>query len=361
MPQSNDHVTDLARIRLEGRLDGAHAAAVHARIAAEIDAGARHLVLAMDAVPFMSSAGIRVLQETHQRLAKIKGSLRIESASDFVREMLEIVGLYDLLGAVPARPAHPASEPIELSGSGLVATLTRLDPEARLGMEIAGPDGLVRSFPDSSFSIGCGTLAEASDTDQPAPCGTLVAAGGYAAYAGPHPEQTPDYMIYAPEFMANLSLREGRRWSGDFTARLDFSSDDPAGVALAALGQALLGLGPDAAIGFVLIGEASRVSGGRWTLDLSSTEPDASPREHGASALLIAGWIARDTAIDSVGAVFEPAPLRRGEQRLGDAVNGVFEQPLVDVLRLAPTTCLRRGALWWSPIAPAPSTGPPPG
>lgn len=340
---------DLARIVLDGRLDAKNAAEVRARLAAAIDAGARHLLLDMDAVPFMSSAGIRVLQETHQRLARIKGTLRIETASDFVREMLEIVGLYDLLGAPPARAPEPVSETFELAESALVGTLIHLDPEARLGMETAGADGLIQPFPATSFSIGRGALAGEAERPEDTSCCTLIAAGGYAAYVGADAREVPDFMIHAPEFIPRLFLCEGQRWSGDFACFIDVTCVAPDGLALAALGPVGCQiLGADR-LGLVLVGETLEVFGER----LATASAPVAPHHHGTSALLAAGWIERSGAGCLHGAIFAHAPLRKGEQRLVDAVTAVFEQPLIDVLRLAPATRLRRGALWLAPIAPA--------
>lgn len=344
-----------ARFILSGRLDALTAAALRTRLNAAMEAGARELELDMAGVGFMSSAGIRVLQELFTRLTRIKGSLRVLEPSPFVREMLEVVGLYDLLGAVTA-PAHP--EPSLLSraqGGALHGTLTRLETEARLNMARVPAGGADYAFPATSFCLGFGTLGLEDSPPTAADCGTLVAAGGYAAYACPVSDYVADYMIYAPEFVPRIFLLEGVRWSGDFAFLLDFAAVPEEGVGFDDLGRWLLEATAAEALGLVLVGEAGAVAGERLrSAPDGDARPLADPLALTDGALLAAGWIRRRTDGAPGGAchaaVFQAAPLRKGPQRLTDAVTALFELPLLEVLRLLPATRFRRGVVWLAPL-----------
>jgi len=350
-----DGTGDPAHFTLSGRLDALTAVALRGRLDAAMEAGARHLELDMAAVVFMSSAGIRVLQEFYARLTRIKGSLRVVAASSFVREMLEVVGLYDLLGAAPGPADAGPSRLFQSSGTRLSGTLTRLEAGARLRMASVPAGGASYPFPVTSFCLGFGTLGLEESPPAPGDCGTLVAAGGYATYACPISDYVPDYMIYAPEFTPRIFLLQGARWTGDFAFFLDFASDHAEGIGLADLGPHLLEITETDALGLVLVGEASAVVGERLRPPPAGDEsPLAEPRARSDSALLLAGWVRRPTARASGGdchaAIFPPAPLRKGPQKLTDAVTALFEQPLVEVLRLLPATRLRRGVAWLAPL-----------
>ena len=344
-----ERADDRACFTLAGRLDALSAGTLRERLSAAMDEGARRLELDMDGVDFMSSVGIRVLQECALRLAKIKGSLRVTKASRFVREMLEIVGLYELLAPVMAKPTVE-SKPFAIAASGLHGELTRLDATARLRMEQAGPDGMTYPFPNTTFSIGFGSLSPDGNAPSADRCGTILSAAGYAVFSCPDELYVPDYMIYAEEFVPRLFLLSGRRWAGDFACFIDFSTEGSDGIDLGTLGQQLLDLSQTNNLGVVLIGEASGVAGFRLMPRPREAEPGRESRAHDESVLLVAGWIAREAAGQINAAVFSHAPLRRGQQKLDDAIAAVFEQPLIDVLQLSPATRLKRGAIWLTPF-----------
>lgn len=341
------HDGDLARFTLSGRLDALTADQVRERISVVMDEGARRLELDMAAIDYVSSAGVRVLQEGAQRLARIKGSFRIARASEFVRDMLEIVGLYDLLAPAETIPGV-LSEQIATAADNLHGELIRLDPSALLRMEAAGPEGMMRPFPATTFSIGFGALGT-DRTPAAAQCGAVLSAGGYAAFCCPEEQYVPDYMIYAAEFVPQLYLQDGLRWSGDFAIFIDFSTEGDGGIDFGLLCRRLLDFGGAERIGMVLVGEAADIVG--------TPPPEAGgqrrdQRVHGEAALLAAGWVVGPDKGHCHAAVFRHTPLRKGFQKLPDAVTALFEQPLVDVLQLSAATRLRRGAVWLAPIDP---------
>ena len=341
---------DHARFTLSGRLDALAAGQVRERISVVMDEGARRLELDVAAVDYISSAGIRVLQEGALRLARIKGSFRITSASEFVRDMLEIVGLYDLLAPAETIPAV-FSEQIAIPANNLHGELIRLDPSALLRMEAAGPDGLMRPFPATTFSIGFGVLGtDGKPTAEQ--CGAVLSAGGYAAFSCPAEQYVPDYMIYATEFVPQLYLLDGLRWSGDFAIFLDFSTEGDGGIDFGLLCRRLLDFGGAERIGVVLVGEAADVVGAICAPHPEADGHGRDPRVHGEAALLAAGWVVSPGAGHFHAVVFRHAPLRKGFQKLPDAVTALFELPLVDVLQLSSATRLRRGAVWLAPVDP---------
>lgn len=350
-----DGTGDLAHFTLSGRLDALTAVALRERLDAAMAAGARHLELDMAAVVFMSSAGIRVLLEFHRRLGRIKGSLGVVAASPFVREALEITGLYELLLRDESASAAPAAVVLQVPELRLTGSLNPLEAGARLRMTPVPLGGARYPFPITSFSLGFGTLGLGEDRAAPTACGTLVAAGGHAIFACPAADFVPDYMIHAPELVAGIDLLQGWRCTGDFAWFLDFATTGPQGVGLDALGRYLLDVTEAEALGLILVAEAVAVAGERLGPDpAGGNAPLAEPRNRPESALLAAGWVRRPGGAGSdaawQAAVFQPAPLRKGPQRLADAVTALFDQPMDEVLRLLPATRLKRGVAWLAPL-----------
>lgn len=67
-------------------------------LAAAIDAAGPDVRLDLSGVEFVDSSGLRVLIDSHQRLADAGGGLRIVALSEPVRRLLEISGVTDYLG-----------------------------------------------------------------------------------------------------------------------------------------------------------------------------------------------------------------------------------------------------------------------
>ena len=58
-----------------------------------IDGGARYILVDLTNVPYMSSAGLRVLVAMHKAAKKSGGGLCLAQPSDRVREVLDLAGL----------------------------------------------------------------------------------------------------------------------------------------------------------------------------------------------------------------------------------------------------------------------------
>ena len=72
---------DGARLTLNGRLDANWSDHLGAAVAAAVQAGAHRLLLDMEKVTYISTAGIRVLMRFYKQLAAIGGRLRVVNPS----------------------------------------------------------------------------------------------------------------------------------------------------------------------------------------------------------------------------------------------------------------------------------------
>ena len=86
---------DTATIEVAGRLDTTSAPALEKAILEDIGE-AKHLVLDLKGVQYISSAGLRVLLGAQKKMSK-SGSMKLTSVCEEVMEVLEMTGFADIL------------------------------------------------------------------------------------------------------------------------------------------------------------------------------------------------------------------------------------------------------------------------
>ena len=82
-------------LHLSGRLDTTTAPEL-ARVAASSLAGVQELILDMEALEYISSAGLRVILKA-QKLMNSKGSMKLIHVNDTIMEVFDITGFVDIL------------------------------------------------------------------------------------------------------------------------------------------------------------------------------------------------------------------------------------------------------------------------
>jgi anti-sigma B factor antagonist len=97
-----DTHADVVVARLQGEVDMSNATDLGAAITARIPSEARGLVLDLDAVDYLDSAGIHVLFELRERLTRRGQEIRLALSPDSPIAMaLEYAGVQHTLGAAP--------------------------------------------------------------------------------------------------------------------------------------------------------------------------------------------------------------------------------------------------------------------
>ena len=82
-------------IKLEGRLDTTTAPALDKAINEDIG-DAKNLIIDLNGLEYISSAGLRVLLAAQKKLQKI-GSMKVKNVCEEVMEVFEITGFADIL------------------------------------------------------------------------------------------------------------------------------------------------------------------------------------------------------------------------------------------------------------------------
>jgi anti-sigma B factor antagonist len=93
-----------ARLSVAGEVDSASAAVLRAELDRALDAGPAELVVDLDGVTFLDSAGLAVLAGAHRRATAYDVRLRVLASGRPVIRPMQITGLWELLGAERIQP-----------------------------------------------------------------------------------------------------------------------------------------------------------------------------------------------------------------------------------------------------------------
>ena len=107
-------------LRVAGNTDSASADELENKVIEVIDGGARHLVLDLSEVPYMSSAGLRVLQEAFTRLRALSGS---ESNKETYRKIAD--GSYTSPYLKLVNPTKEVMEVLKMSGFDMLVSIEK--------------------------------------------------------------------------------------------------------------------------------------------------------------------------------------------------------------------------------------------
>jgi anti-sigma B factor antagonist len=95
----------VVRVTAVGEVDSSSAPLLRTELENALDGGdLRELVVDLDGVTFLDSAGLSVLAGAHRRAAGRDVRLRVLASSRAVIRPLQITGLWDLLGAEQVEP-----------------------------------------------------------------------------------------------------------------------------------------------------------------------------------------------------------------------------------------------------------------
>ena len=95
-----------ARVSAAGEIDSTSAPHLHAELEARLDEGVRELIVDLDGVTFLDSAGLCALAAVHRRAQTEGVTLRVLASHRAVIRPLQITGLWDLFAAEQIPPAR---------------------------------------------------------------------------------------------------------------------------------------------------------------------------------------------------------------------------------------------------------------
>ena len=107
-------------VHVDGKTDSASADEFEKKVMEAIDAGARHLVLDLGKVPYMSSAGLRVLQHVFDRLRSLSSD---ENDKEMYRQIND--GSYASPNLKLINPNKDVMEVLKMSGFDMLISVEK--------------------------------------------------------------------------------------------------------------------------------------------------------------------------------------------------------------------------------------------
>ena len=107
-------------VHVEGKTDSASANEFEKKVMEVIDTGARHLVLDLSKIPYMSSAGLRVLQEVFNKLRSLSAD---GSDKEMYRKIKE--GSFTSSHLKLLNPTKEVLEVLKMSGFDMLVSIEK--------------------------------------------------------------------------------------------------------------------------------------------------------------------------------------------------------------------------------------------
>ncbi len=235
---------DILELVLEGRLDGLWSGQLEDEIQEWIRKGERHIRIDLAAVPFLSSAGIRVLIKCFKDLRKLNGSFYLTRRSDFVEEVIEVSGLQELrapseedLSGLPG--AQASLEKLECEDMSV--SVQEVSPGSSLRCRVVGDPGQIEtmdyapsgvhslSLPPGVFGVGVGAFGGGFE-DVRTRFGEFIVAGGAAACFPSDSSNTPDFLLSRGDYIPQVKVLYSVLCDGEPSHLLRFQPSGLEGV-----------------------------------------------------------------------------------------------------------------------------------
>ncbi|MCK9581134.1 MAG: STAS domain-containing protein [Methanoregula sp.] len=240
-------------LTLTGRMDGTGAQQVTAAIRQNLTDHDMALIFDLGGVDYLSSAGLRVFQESARQMKERKGRIAVCQLQDFVRRIftaggfLRVVNDFPTVEAALVGTASAASTPagdVKISGTGWTLSAHHqsdtpgiLAVTGNLAAVHAGTVTAadIREMHLSPGGFGIATGAMARNMDEAAPLlGEMVQAGGRVYWIPTDGNLNPDF--FTAKDLESSGMKTftlfSTSFSGPFADVLRITSDKPEGMTL---------------------------------------------------------------------------------------------------------------------------------
>ncbi len=240
-------------LSLAGRMDGTGAQQVTSAIQQNLTDHDSVLIFELGGVDYMSSAGLRVFQESARRMKERKGSVAVCRPQEFVRKLFTAGGFTRILNEFPsveaalagtATAVAPAPGEKIINGTGWSLTARHLADVPGIlsvtGSIVRVHDGKVTSddirripLVQGEFSIATGAMAK--DVTGAAPLlGEMVQAGSMVYWIPTDGNLNPDFFTAKDLESSGMNTFTlfAASFSGPFADVLRISSEKPEGITL---------------------------------------------------------------------------------------------------------------------------------
>jgi len=235
-----EKLSDELIIKCIGRLDANRAGQLNDYVDRLVREGHYQISLDLTGVEYLSSVGIRTLISQNKNLSAVNGYFRIKAMSENVRQVLNMVGLAEILSQKPGKPKKTQSSDEKnnnFEANGFNFSLTSLSPKNQTELNFFGDPELLKTSGytyknvtqiksgDNKFGIGLGALGDTFD-DCKDRFGEFIQLGKSIAYLPGDGSKKPDYIVGTGQLIASLTALYGFNFSGNFSYLVRFESTD---------------------------------------------------------------------------------------------------------------------------------------
>jgi len=271
MTKSNDEIC----LTCTGRLDANRAGYLNDYIDRLVREGHYHITLDLTGIEYLSSAGIGILVSQYKNLDAVNGYFTIMKMSDNVRQVLNMVGIADMLSRQTRtkQPEKGEEKLNRLEAYGFAFTRTTLSPDAKTDVEFYGrPELTPKSefMPEhvrmikagvNHFAVGLGAIGTSFDECKNR-FGEYILLGKNAAYLPGDGSKKPDYMMATGQLVVSLTELYGIHFTGHFSYLIRFDPLDPLKtIKLSKFAEVLMQLTDYDQIAMVMIAESGGLIG----------------------------------------------------------------------------------------------------
>ncbi len=273
-------------LKCEGRLDANWAGHLNDYIDGLVREGHYHISLNLTGIEYLSSIGIRSLVTQYKNLQAINGHFFIAAMSANVKEVLDMVGMGDMLNQKPTPTnavihednTHQKQE----SAFGFNFNFSNLSPEGNTVANFYGQPELIKqsafkasnaryiSSQENHFAIGLGAIGNSFD-DGKNRFGEYIMAGKNIAYLPADGSKKPDFMVSSGKLIASLTELYGLHFVGNFSHLVRFEpSNSKSTIGLSELAEAIQKFTNQTQFAVVTIAESAGLIG--TSLNMSPVE-----------------------------------------------------------------------------------------
>ncbi len=225
-------------LKCSGRLDANWAGHLNDYIDELVREGHYYISLNMMGIEYLSSAGIRSLVTQYKNLKSVNGHFHIVAMSDNVNEVLNMVGMLDMLSQKPEKPIADKDKKetpdqitindfrfdlSKLSENGKTAITFYGDPELLIESGFKEENARLLKSEENQFAIGLGAIGD-SYQECKNRFGEYLMLGKNIAYLPADGSKKPDYMLSSGKLIASLTELYGLHFTGNFSHILRFDS-----------------------------------------------------------------------------------------------------------------------------------------
>ena len=243
-------------LSLTGRMDGTGAQQVTDAIQQNLTDHDTALIFDLGGVDYLSSAGLRVFQESTRRMKERNGRIAVCRLQEFVRKLFTSGGFFRILADFPtiesalagtAAAAIPPAREVRIAGPGWALSAQHLTgtpgPLTITGNlkslhagTIAPGDVKEAHVPPGGFFSGIGAMAKTKEAASPL-LGEMVQAGGMVYWIPTDGHSNPDF--FTAQDLASSGIKTftlfSASFTGPFTDLLRITSEKPEGMTLSEL------------------------------------------------------------------------------------------------------------------------------